>query len=69
MTTASNEERLTDLESRHTLTEHVLEQLNEVVVAQADTIDALRREVARLEAQMRISNESEGGEEPPPPHY
>lgn len=66
---STREDRITELELRHTDMERLLEQLNQVIIEQGTTLDKLRSELARLDAAMRIGNESESGDEPPPPHY
>lgn len=52
------EQRLIELESQHCHLEKLIEQLDEVIVAQQAQIDLLRRDVARLLAQLQASSSS-----------
>ena len=65
------EERLDKLETQVAFQEDLIEQLNQVIIAQADRIDALAGEEARLRDDM--ARGSEAGERDPlterPPHY
>ncbi len=54
----SPEQRLIELESQHCHLEKLIEQLDEVIVAQQAQIDLLRRDVARLLAQLQVSSPS-----------
>ena len=65
------DQRLTDLEIKLSYTEHLLEQLDQVVVRQQQQIDLLVREIARLQQPS-----TDGGLGAPrslrdelPPHY
>jgi len=65
------DKRLTDLEVKASLTEDLVDRLNEVIVRQQEQIDLLLREVGRLARQ------GGSGDEPAlrslrdeiPPHY
>jgi SlyX protein len=59
--------KLIDLESRLMHQEKLLEQLDEVVTAQQDQLDRLRREVARLREEALHGSGEDVNE--PPPHY
>ena len=65
------ERRLTALEEKASLTEDLVERLNEVVVAQQATIDSLRRECARLALERRPADEPvfRSLRDEIPPHY
>ncbi|MFM1987712.1 MAG: hypothetical protein RJA99_669 [Pseudomonadota bacterium] len=65
------ERRLTALEEKASLTEDLVERLNEVVVAQQATIDSLRREFARLARERRPDDEPvfRSLRDEIPPHY
>lgn len=66
------EERLIELETRLAFQDHVVQELNDVVVRQQREIDDLRREIEMLSNQLKtlapslVENRSD---EPPPPHY
>ena len=64
-------DRLEALETKLLYQERTVDELNEVVTAQQDRIDALTKEVERMRAIFRELPQAgiEGGEEPPPPHY
>jgi SlyX protein len=70
--TASLVDRLDTLEVRIAFQDDTIEVLNTTVTAQWAEIDALKRQIARLndrlhEAESRGSGRAEP--EPPPPHY
>lgn len=66
-------ERLTELESRYTHLQRVLEECNEVIVEQGRQIDQLQRRVGlftrQLEALAEQGVEPRSLEEDKPPHY
>lgn len=66
-------DELVDLQVRFAHQELALEALNEVVVAQGQTIAELRAELDRLARELRALQPSpldgESSSEPPPPHY
>jgi SlyX protein len=64
--------RLDALEIRIAYQDQTIEDLNAAVVAQAEEIKRLRREMRLLEAEMREAMAATPGDpaaEPPPPHY
>jgi SlyX protein len=63
--------RIDALEARAAHQERTIEDLNATVIAQWKEIEALNRQIARLDAQVReIGAHGPSGEpEPPPPHY
>lgn len=66
------ESRLTDLEIRLTHQEAALEEINNVLLKQQSTLEALRADMAALQRQLRDmtpSNIADISEETPPPHY
>jgi len=66
----SIEERLEQLETRYAFQEETLRQLDEVVQKQADLIDALQLDLARMRTELAHDPESEAPpEEQVPPHY
>lgn len=69
MTEKSLEERLVDLESRHMHQEHLVDQLNSVLIDQREIIDRLQRDLARLKDQVRAGPGDAGGHDEKPPHY
>ena len=66
-------DRLTELEIALTHQEALLEELNDVVRAQADALDLLRARVERLTARIAAAEAALPGEAPeanrPPPHW
>lgn len=66
------ENRLIELESRVAFQENTLQALNAVIVRQQKDIETLTLELQSLHAQLRSlagSQETQPGEDPPPPHY
>ncbi len=65
------QERVTDLEIRLTYQESLLQELNEIVIAQRDQIDLLLNELKRQKEQLERGGEFVRAlaDEPPPPHY
>ncbi len=66
------ESRLTDLEIRYVHQEATLEAVNETLLLQQRSIEALRAELERIKQQMRGLHSGEmasAAEETPPPHY
>ena len=66
------EQRLTDMEMLIMHQGRVIEQLNEVVTAQQNSIDRLMKELKAIKDHLRGLHASETGppsEEKPPPHY
>ena len=62
------DERLTELESKLAFAEHLVDQLNEVVIAQEARITTLEAIVTKLEEQVRMHGVGEA-EHQKPPHY
>jgi len=66
------EQRLTDMEMLIMHQGHVIEQLNEVVTAQQNSIDRLIMDVKSIKEHLQglqASNLRPLSEEEPPPHY
>ena len=65
------ESRLTELESKLTLAEHLLEELNLTVFRQQQQIDALQLRLRQLSLQLQASDPGEPRrpEDEIPPHY
>lgn len=66
------DERITDMEIRYMHMQRTVEELNEVVYRQQQTIDRLEGEMKVLKEQMNLilPSLSKGiEEEEPPPHY
>ncbi len=66
------EDRLIDLETRLAFQDHVVQELNDVVVRQQRELDELRRDIEMLRNQLKtlapalVENRND---ETPPPHY
>lgn len=67
----ATEGRLDRLEARLTQQEHVIDDLNGVVTAQWAAIDALKRQLERLDDRLGEAETREGAVAPQqrPPHY
>ena len=67
----SPEERLVEVEMSLVHLQHDFDRLNSVVLEQQTTIEALRRELHRLEARLARfeSDELPGPADERPPHY
>lgn len=66
------EQRLTDMEMLIMHQGHVIDQLNEVVTIQQNSIDRLMAELEVIKEHLRGLNASDNrlaSEEEPPPHY
>ncbi len=64
--------RITDLEERLTYQQHLIDQLNDVVLGQARQLERLGRELASyVTAVERLSQHAQGDDLPheKPPHY
>lgn len=62
--------RVVELEIGRAHQDRAIEDLNEAITAQWKLIDELKREIARLTAEVREAADAGSGEpEPPPPHY
>ncbi len=66
------EERIIELETKQAFQDDLLNELNDIVAEQSQTISALMREayeIRQLVKNMAPSNLASIGEETPPPHY
>ena len=66
------EARLDTLETRIAHQDRMIEDLNATITDQWKQIEALTRQVKRLDAQLQDVRDSAGAsgeQEPPPPHY
>ena len=66
------ENRIIELETRLSYQDHVIQELNEVVVHQQDQIESLIRDSRRMRDHLKEQNQSgiaRPEEEAPPPHY
>lgn len=65
------DDRIDRLEIRLTEQEAVIDDLNTTITAQWRTIDALKRQVAKLTQEVEEASHrtATGAPEPPPPHY
>ena len=66
------EQRIVELEIRYAHQDALLAELNELVYRQGREIDALKRQLGELRAQLGAlapSNLATAAEETPPPHY
>ena len=65
------EARLDTLETRIAHQDQMIEDLNSTITDQWKQIEALSRQVKRLDAQLQDVRDSgsPGEQEPPPPHY
>ncbi|BBO36581.1 SlyX family protein [Lacipirellula parvula] len=65
-------QRLTGLEERLTYQQHLIDQLNEVVLSQGRQLERLSREVANYTTAVQRMAQNPPGEDLPhekPPHY
>ena len=65
------EERLEALEVKTSYQERLIQELNEVIIAQQNQVDKLEKSVRQLRDYLRGMGEQPHGSEPeaPPPHY
>lgn len=64
--------RVIELETKISYQEHLIQELNDVIVGQQRQIDALVKDVARIRDHLKGSQSSglaRPDEEAPPPHY
>jgi len=64
--------RLIELETKISYQDHIIGELNDVVIRQQRQIDQLEKSVKRLQSQLKQSDHSDIArpeEEAPPPHY
>jgi len=65
-----NENRIVELEIRMTHLEDYLNQLNEIVLANRQQMDALKKDQLSLRQEMRdVTDQLPGPESARPPHY
>ena len=71
MSDAPLSKRLDDLEIKFSYQQETIDSLNEAVTKQWSEIEALRRQLHRLEGRLQEMSDmqSDSGNEPPPPHY
>ncbi len=65
-------ERIIELETKSSYQEHLIQELNEVVVSQQKQMDALEASLQRMSDYLKNSQGSQlarPDEEVPPPHY
>jgi len=65
-------ERIIELETKSSYQEHLIQELNEVVVEQQKQIDALQASMQRMSDYLKNNQGSQlarPDEEVPPPHY
>jgi len=65
-------ERIIELETKSSYQEHLMQELNEVVISQQKQIDALQASVQRMSDYLKNNQGSQlarPDEEVPPPHY
>ena len=67
----NQDERITNLEVKHSFSEDLLEELNQTVYKQQQQIEALIKEVKALKLQMASNMPSDGNSprDEIPPHY
>ncbi len=65
------ENRIIDLETKSAYQEHLIQELNEVVISQQNQIDALEKSLQHLRDYMRSYEGQQNApeQEAPPPHY
>ncbi len=64
--------RITELETKLSYQEHIIQELNEVVIRQQKQIDALEKELKHIREYLKQGQSSglaRPDEEAPPPHY
>ncbi len=70
MSVSDQDSRIAELELRIAQQEKVIADLNEMVVAQWQKLDALERRLGELRDEFDEASALRGdGPEPPPPHY
>ncbi|MDF1838209.1 MAG: SlyX family protein [Planctomycetota bacterium] len=67
----NGDERISELESRITFQEDLIDQLQKALFEQSQTVDRLAHRVDSLATAVRLgqTGSDSNGEEPPPPHY
>jgi SlyX protein len=66
---ASDANRLDEVEVRLAHHERMIAELNEVITAQWRKIDQLERHMSRIREELQSIEPQRQGIEPPPPHY
>jgi len=64
--------RLIEMETKISYQDHIIGELNDVVIRQQQQIDQLEKNVKRLQAHLKQSDHADIArpeEEAPPPHY
>ncbi len=65
-------ERMIELETKSSYQEHLIQELNEVIISQQKQIDALEASIQRMSDYLKNNQGSQlarPDEEVPPPHY
>ena len=65
-------ERIIELETKSSYQEHLIQELNEVVISQQKQMDALEASMQRMSDYLKNnqgSQQARPDEEVPPPHY
>ncbi len=63
------EERLTELETKISFQDQIIEDLNQVVIELRNKVDRLEFAVKKLIEENENSNLKDASQETPPPHY
>lgn len=63
------DEQLIELQIRFEYQERTLNTLNEVIISQQNQIDALQKQIAKLESRFDNTMQSIGAPNEKPPHY
>jgi len=65
------EDRIIDLETKSAYQEHLIQELNEVIISQQKQIDRLEKSLLHLKDFLRNQEEQPSApeKEAPPPHY
>jgi SlyX protein len=69
--TQTVDERMEALETKISYQEHMIQELNEVVISQQNQVDKLEKSLQVLQDQLqhREAGQSPPEQEAPPPHY
>jgi SlyX protein len=66
------EHRMIELETKISYQDHMIQELNDVIVSQQRQIDALQQQLVRVRDHLKSTHSSglaRPDEEAPPPHY
>jgi len=65
------EDRIVNLETKSAYQEHLIQELNEVIITQQNQIDALTKSLNQIRDYMQnnTGQQSSPEQEAPPPHY